>query len=108
MDQDITVNKLLLNINEFHVDVRTALAQAYAAGYDKRGMDLNSHKTRKIEKISISGKSIKIYDSISQAASMNKLSRDFVSETLRGKRKMSIRKEYYFRYVDIKEDHGGN
>ena len=64
MDQDRTVNKLVFAVVEMDMDVRKALELAYAAGYDERGMDLNSHKTRKITKLNIVDKKLRsIYQS---------------------------------------------
>ena len=34
MERDLTVGKLKLNVEEFHINLRTALEYAYAAGYD--------------------------------------------------------------------------
>lgn len=97
MNQQRTVSKLLLEVEEFGLNLRTALNQAYAAGYDERGMDLNRHKTVRITKYSASGAKIHDYESISQAAAMNGIARDTVRDILRGRTKMTRNKQY-FRY----------
>ena len=100
MDQERTVNKLLLQVLQFDLDIRKALDQAYAAGYDERGMDLNSHKTRRITKFTAEGKKIKEYNSIKQASVLNKISRDTISDILNSKRKLTPDKKFYFKYSD--------
>jgi hypothetical protein len=100
MSQELTVGKLMLNIEEGFINVRQALEYAYAAGYDKRGMDLNSHKIKKVTKFSVYGGKVKDYESISQAAHMNGISRDTVGDIIRGKRRLTPDKQYYFRYAD--------
>lgn len=100
MDQERTVNKLVFAVVEMEMDVRKALELSYAAGYDERGMDLNSHKTRKITKLNINGQKVKEYISIKQAAAMNKISRDTISDILSGKRRLTPDKQFYFKYSD--------
>ena len=64
MDQDRTVKKILFGIVQGDISMEQGLEQAYAAGYDERGMDLNSHKTRKVTQLTASGSKIKEYASI--------------------------------------------
>jgi hypothetical protein len=100
MDQQRTVAKLMLNIEEFGLDVRTALEQAYAAGYDERGMDLNNHKIRGVTMFARSGGKVRDFESIKQAAEMNKISRDTVSDNIIGRTKYTMNKQYYFKYTE--------
>lgn len=49
MDKDIIIGKLVLSVDEFMVPLRTALDQAYAAGWGEGRKSLGGHRRVKIE-----------------------------------------------------------
>jgi hypothetical protein len=68
MDQDLLVNKLLLNIREFDVSVKTALEQAYAGGYDARGVELSAHHKKEVIQFNKEGVEIAKFNRVTEAA----------------------------------------
>lgn len=98
MNQDRTVNKLMLNINEFNLDVRKALEQAYAAGFDERAKDYNQSQEKQVIQEDINHKKVKDYPSMAIAYKTIGMSKSGMISAI--KNKLLTRKGYYFRYSE--------
>ncbi len=99
MDKDLTVGKLKLNIEKYHITLRQALEYAWTAGYDQRGKELTAHNKKKIVKYSDKGTVLNTYDSIKEAMKDNKCSWDMIYDSVTGKIKRTRKNKNYFRYA---------
>lgn len=98
MDQERTVNKLLFNILHEHIDIKTALEQAYGAGYDAREKDYNQSQEKPVIQEDREHKMINRFDSMSDARKRVGMSKTGMIGAI--KHKLLTRKGYYFRYAE--------
>ena len=83
---------------ELRAEAKDYLARQGLKLDDERGGNHGNHFTRPIEKVSRNGRVVATYKSVSEAAEMNNLSRNSVSDHCRGKVKGYTKGGYKYRY----------
>ena len=81
-------------IVDFYLDMISTIS------WENRGRELTAHNKKRVAKYDRQGKLIQKYDSIKDAARLNKLSRDVIDSSVSGRTQFTRKGGYYFKYIE--------